>query len=112
MNNVSLVGRLTREIELKRTENNYFYVNFTIAVNRFSKGEKSADFINCVAWNKTAELLNDYVKKGDRLAVVGNIKVESYEKNDTRVYTTKILVDKITLLSNKEEKVDNYVDDV
>lgn len=83
INQVVLIGRLTRDPELRRTNTGTAVANFTLAVNRdFAKdAEQEADFVNCVAWQKTAELVSQYVHKGDMVAIVGRIQTRSYQDN-------------------------------
>lgn len=108
MNKVCLIGRLTSKPELRYTGNNVANTRFTLAVNReFKKedGEREADFINCVAWRKTAELICNYLDKGSQVAVEGGIRTGSYEKeNGDKVYTTDVLVDTITFLNSKKSE--------
>ena len=80
MNNVSLIGRLTADAELKYTQTGTAYTRFSIAVDRPAKqgSEKQADFINIVAWNKTAEFICKYFRKGQRIALTGSIRTGSY----------------------------------
>jgi len=89
-------GRLTKEIELKETGNGQYVTSFTLAVeNSFKKadGTKDTNFINCVAWRKTAEALANYVKKGDGVIVTGQTQVRNYEnKEGNRVYVTECVV--------------------
>lgn len=93
MNKVVLVGRLTRDPELRFAPGTGTATcRFTVAVNRFKKGE--ADFINCVAWNKTAETIAQYLVKGRQIAVSGSIRTGSYDAQDgTKRYTTDVAVD-------------------
>lgn len=96
MNKVQLVGRLTKDVELKRTQNQTTYCNFTIAVDRRFKdanGNRQADFINCVAWQKTAEFIQKYFKRGNRIGIVGAIQTRSYEKDGQKVYITEVLAE-------------------
>lgn len=90
MNKVCLIGRLTKDVELKPLENNAV-ASFTLAVNRaYKKGE--ADFIPCKIWGKRAEALAQYTQKGRQIAVYGEIRTGSYEAQDgTRRYTTEVL---------------------
>lgn len=105
MNIASLIGRLTKEPELKYTPNGKAVVQFTIAVNRpYTKdnGEKEADFINCVAWNKTAETICNYSRKGHQVGVTGPIRTRSYENQEGRkIYITEIIVENLTLLEKR-----------
>src|SRR5690554_1740572 len=109
MNKSVLIGRLTKAPELKRTNTNLAYCKFTLAVNRFGKSDK-ADFINCVAWKKTAENLVKYMGKGSQIGVVGNIQTGSYEKNGQRIYTTEVNCEQIHFLDNKKERQENNQD--
>lgn len=106
MNKIIIIGRVTKDIELKNV-GEHKVVKFNVAVNRDFKnkqGEYDADFISCVAWNKTAELIGNYVKKGHRIALEGRIETGSYdnEKGD-KVYTTDMKVEKIEFLESKNE---------
>lgn len=96
MNTVNLLGRMTRDVELKQTANGGSVGRFGIAVDRNFKnaqGEREADFINCVAFNKTAELINQYFRKGSKIALDGRIQTGSYENQQgQKVYTTDIIV--------------------
>lgn len=96
MNKWCGVGRLTKDVELKRTQNQTVYCNFTIAVDRRFKdanGNRQADFINCVAWQKTAEFIQKYFKKGNRIGIVGAIQTRSYEKDGQKVFITEVLAE-------------------
>ena len=87
MNNVSLVGRLTKDVELKYTGSQTAVVAGTLAVNRQFKnanGEREADFINIVAWRKTAETIANYTSKGSQIGITGRIQTRSYDGNDGR----------------------------
>lgn len=106
MNKVNLIGRLTKDAELQQAgENNY--ARFTLAVNRKFKNandEYEADFINCVAWNKTAELICEYFKKGSEIGVSGRIQTGSYDDKDgNKRYTTDVVVEEITFIGSKKE---------
>jgi single-strand DNA-binding protein len=102
INRVVLVGRLTKDPELRYTPSGLAVVRFTVAVNRqFSNqsGEKEADFINCVAWRKQAENLANFQRKGNLVGVEGRIQTGSYEGQDgKRVYTTEVVADTIQFL--------------
>ena len=95
MNNVILMGRLTRDPELNRSSGGKAFVRFNIAINRIGEG---TDFINCVAWEKTAKTISDYFKKGQRILVQGSIRTGSYEKNGQTIYTTDVLVNRFEFL--------------
>lgn len=104
MNNVILMGRLTKDPELKTTQSGLSFCRFTVAVDRYSKdGEDKTDFINCVAWRKTAEFIDNYFSKGQRIALAGSIQTGSYTDKDGRtVYTTDVLVDKAEFCDSKK----------
>ena len=103
MNNVVLIGRLTKDPELKYSQSGKAYCRFTVAVNRdFNKDE--VDFINCLAFNKTAEIIAEWLGKGLRIALQGRIQTGSYEnKNGDTVYTTEIVADRFEFLDNSKE---------
>ena len=108
MNKAILIGRLTKDPELKMTENTKREVcQFTIAVNRpytNEDGERKADFINCVVWDKLAENLAKYQKKGNQIAVEGRIQTRNYDSNDgKKVYVTEIMVSNISYLDTKKD---------
>lgn len=103
MNNVSLVGRLTKDPELKTTQSGLSVCRFTVAVDRpYSKDQ--TDFINCVAWKKTAEFINNYFCKGQRIALTGSIQTGSYTDKDGRtVYTTDINVNNVEFCERRKK---------
>ena len=99
MNRTDLIGNLVREPELRTTQNGKYVCSFTLAVYR---DKEHTDFINCVAWNKSAELLHIYCKKGDKIGVSGSIQVRSYDNSQGRkVYVTEVLVGGIDLLTSR-----------
>lgn len=106
INNIVLVGRTTKTIELKQNKNGTPYVQFTLAVNRPYKDEQGgqqADFITCVAWNKTAETLSNYVSKGTLIGVEGRLQVRSYDNEaGVRQYLSEVLVNRFTFLESKK----------
>ena len=106
INNIVLVGRTTKAIELKQNKNGTNYVQFTLAVNRPYKDEQGgqqADFITCVAWNKTAETLSNYVSKGTLIGVEGRLQVRNYENEaGVRQYLSEVLVNRFTFLESKK----------
>lgn len=102
-----LIGRTTKDIELRRTGSGTAVASFTLAVNRDFRTQdgQEADFINCVAWKKTAELLEQYVHKGDRIAVNGSIRTRNYTGNDGRkVYITEVLANHVEFLETKKSR--------
>ena len=111
INNVVLVGRLTRDPELRFTSNGQAVATFNLAVNRNftnSSGEREADFVNCVIWRKPAETLANYAKKGTLLGVVGRIQTRNYENQQgQRVYVTEVVCDNFQLLESRKS-ADNH----
>lgn len=101
MNNVQLIGNLTKDIELRKTQSGKSVVNFTLAVSRTFNREET-DFIQCQAWEKTADILSQYCYKGFKIGVTGQIQTGSYEKNGQTVYTTTVRVNNIDLLTPRE----------
>jgi len=97
MNKVLLVGRITKDVEIKMTSNQTPYCNFTLAVERRFKdanGQRQVDFINCVAWKQTATFIQQYFKKGSRIGIEGNIQTRSYEdKDQVKHFLTEVIVD-------------------
>lgn len=102
MNRVILIGRLTKDPEI-RTSGNYTITSFSIAVDRkFKKdGEAEADFFNCTAFNKTAEFIEKYCKKGTKMVVEGRIQNDNYEKDGVKHYGVKIMVDSLEFAESK-----------
>ena len=102
-NLVILTGRLTKEPELKFGASGTAYCKFTLAVNRMKKDDP-ADFIFCSAFGKTAELIAEYVRKGNQLGIQGRLQQDTYEKDGEKISKTGVTVDKIEFLeSNKTE---------
>lgn len=102
MNNVSLIGRLTKDVQERRTQSGTPVVSFTLAVDRRKK-EDGADFINCIAWDKAAETIAKYVHKGDLFGVTGNIQTRNYEKDGRMVYVTEVVTTSFQFLERKRE---------
>jgi len=102
MNRVILIGRLTKDPEI-RTSGNYTIASFSIAVDRKFKrdGEPEADFFNYTAFNKTAEFIEKYCKKGTKMAVEGRIQNDNYEKDGVKHYGVKIMVDSLEFAESK-----------
>ena len=100
MNNISLIGNLTKDIEL-RSSTTTEVAKFSLAVRR---DKDNTDFINCVAFGKTAELLSQYTSKGNKLAVEGRLQTGSYDNKDgVKIYTTEVIVNKMHLLEKKSD---------
>lgn len=115
MNKVILTGRLTANPELRYTQNNVPAARFTLAVNRDYKKEnqeREADFINIIAWRKLAETVNKYLKKGNRIGIVGKIQTGSYTKQDgSKGYTTDVVISEIEFLESKPKEEVPTVDE-
>lgn len=121
MNNVALTGRIAKDLELKYTQNGKAYCRFTLAVDRgLSKekkqeaeanGQPTADFINCIAWGTTAEVLNKYTAKGKKILVNGSIETGSYTTQDgSKRYTTDVLVNRAEILEFADNNNTNNQD--
>ncbi|HEM5429146.1 TPA: single-stranded DNA-binding protein [Streptococcus suis] len=112
INNVVLVGRLTRDVELRYTPSNQAVATFTLAVNRNFKnqstGEREADFINCVMWRQQAENLANWTKKGHLIGITGRIQTRSYDNQQgQRVYVTEVVAESFQVLE-KRDNTANY----
>lgn len=105
INNVVLVGRLTRDAELRYTGSGTAVASFTVAVERQFKnaqGERETDFINCVAWRKTAEIISNFTRKGSLVGVTGHIQTRNYTNNEGRkVYITEVVCENFQMLEPK-----------
>ena len=99
MNNITLIGRLTRDPELKYTQSGKAFCKFSIAVQREFNREE-ADFINCIAWDKRAEAICEYLRKGRRIATQGRLSVNSYEKDGETKWKTEVIVDKFEFVDS------------
>lgn len=104
INNVVVVGRLTRAVDLRYTSNGTAYASFTLATDRDFKnqsGEKETDFINCVMWRKPAENLANYTKKGSLIGIEGRIQTRNYDNQQgQRVYVTEVLAERFHFLES------------
>lgn len=111
INTVTLVGRLTRDVELRYSKSGNAVANFNLAVNRPFKnanGDREADFINVVQFGKGAELTAQYMKKGSQIGVTGRIQTRNYENNEgRRVYVTEIVADQVAFLDSKNDRQNN-----
>lgn len=104
MNNVTLMGRLTKDPELRRTSSGTAVASFTLAVDKIANGERQADFIDCVAWQKTAEFLNKYFAKGQMLALSGRIQTRSYEdKNGNKRKAVEVIANQLYFCGGKSD---------
>ena len=107
INRAVLTGRITRDPELRYTQNGTAVVQFTLAVDRQFRnqdGEREADFINCVIWRKSAENFANFTHKGSKIGVDGRIQTRSYENQQgNRVYVTEVIVDSFALLDSLQD---------
>ena len=106
INRVVLTGRLTRDLELRRTQSGTSGVSFTLAVDRNFRreGQPEADFINCVAWNRQAETMAQYLHRGSLIGVDGRLQTRNYENQQgQRVYVTEVVVDNFTFLESRAQ---------
>ncbi len=105
VNNVVLVGRITRDPELRHSASGSAVCSFSLAINRNFKnqaGEYEADFVNCVAFNQTANLMEQYVNKGQLISVQGRLQSRSYDDNTGRkVYVTEVVCNTVSFLESK-----------
>ena len=109
MNRVVLLGRLTKDVELRTTKDNVSCAKFTLAVNRRNEG---SDFINCIAWRGGADAISKYVKKGQQLCVEGRIQTGSYEVDGSKRYTFDVVVDNFTFIGSKNNETQSATQDV
>ena len=103
MNKIQLIGRLTKDPELRYTNNQKAYATYGLAVNRrFAKeGEQQADFLNIVAWGKTAEFCKNYFKKGQQIGLSGRVQTRNYEDNSgKKVYITEVIAEEVYFVGN------------
>ena len=104
MNKVILIGRLTKDPEIRYTQNNTPVCSFTLAVDRRFSKDKQADFISCQAWQKTAEFISKYFQKGLMIAVVGSIQTRTWEDNEGKKrYITEVIVDEAYFTGSKSK---------
>ena len=112
INNVTLVGRLTKDVELKYTPSNVANVSFTLAVNRTFKnanGEREADFINCVLWRQAAENFANWAKKGALIGITGRIQTRNYENQQgQRVYATEVIAENFQMLESRNQQHEQH----
>ena len=106
MNTITLLGRLTKNPEARYTSTGKAVTLFTLAVNRpyTSDGQREADFINCQAWGKTAEVVGNHVSKGDRLLVEGRLQIRGYtDKEGVKRYATEVVVNRVEFIEQKKD---------
>lgn len=112
MNKVELIGRITKDLELRKSQSNKSTVQFNLAINRKFKNEEGkydADFISCIAWNQNADYLCQYAHKGDLISVCGRIQTRTYDGQNGRVYVTEVICEEVSILNSKISKeVNNY----
>ena len=110
INNVVLVGRLTKDIELRKTQSGLSVASFTIACDRRlsqeqrNNNEQSADFISCVAWRGSADFLGQYSHKGDTVGVEGRIQTRNYDRDGQKVYVTEIIANNVSILHSNQPR--------
>ncbi len=106
INSVTLVGRITKDIELRKTSSNTSVCNFTVAVDRRfqtqQSGGQSADIINCIAWRQSADFLASYASKGTIVSVEGRIQTRSYDGQNGKVYVTEVVADNVQIISSRQ----------
>ena len=111
MNKIILIGRLTKDPELRYTQSGTAVASFTLAVDRrFSNqsGEREADFVNCVAWQKSAEFVAQYFQKGKQMALEGRLQVRSYDGNDgQKRWVTEVVAEQIEFVGSKHDSNSN-----
>lgn len=111
INRVVLVGRLTRDVEVRKTQTGLSVASFTVAcdrrVSKDAQGQQTADFISCVAWRGTADFLGAYAKKGALVGVEGRIQTRNYDDRDgKKVYVTEVVCDNVQLLGSRSSSQD------
>ena len=111
MNKAFLVGRLTRDPEMRDTQGGTRVARFALAIDRRGK-DSGTDYIICTAFGKTAELVGQYLRKGSRAGVVGRIQTGSYERDGHKVYTTDVIWDEVEFLETRAEAQRGRADDV
>lgn len=108
INNVVLVGRMTKDAELRQTPSQVAVATFTLAVNRRFKeqnGERETDFINCVIWRQSAENLANWAKKGTLIGITGRIQTRNYENQQgQRVYVTEVVAESFQVLESRNQQ--------
>lgn len=104
MNNINLIGRLTKDPELRQTQAGAYFVPLCVAVDRGDKN-RTTDFIDCLAWNKTAEFIAKYFKKGKPIEITGKLTTRTYEKNDgSKVKATEVLINEVGFVIGANEQ--------
>ena len=104
LNKTIIIGRLTRDLELRKTNEGKSVLNFSVAVNRQYNKEQT-DFINCIAWEQTADFMSKYLNKGALISVEGRIQTGSYEGTDgKKVYTTDVIAERVQALESRSQR--------
>ena len=109
MNKVIIKGTITRDIDLRYTKNDVAVARFTVATKRNTTnkdGKYESDFINCVAYQQSAEMLNKYFTKGSGILIEGHIQTGSFEKDGKKVYTTDVVVERVEFVDKLQNKTD------
>lgn len=101
MNSVNIIGRLTRDPELRKTANGRSVTNFCLAVNRVNEG---VDFIDCVAWSETADLACKYLSKGSQIGVTGRLQTRTYDKDGHTRKVVEVVIDRMQFLGDPKKK--------
>jgi single-strand DNA-binding protein len=106
MNQINLIGRLTKDADAKTTNTGKQVVNFTLAVDdgKNAEGQKQTLFVNCQAWGKTGEVIAQYTSKGSQLQVTGKLSIRNYEKDGVKKYITEVVVFSCELLGKPKDK--------
>ena len=110
INNVVLVGRLTKDVEVKKTQSGLSVASFTVACDRRlsqeqrNNNEQSADFISCVAWRGSADFLGQYSHKGDTVGIEGRIQTRTYDRDGQKVYVTEIIANSVSILHSTQPR--------
>lgn len=110
INNVVLVGRLTKDVEVKKTQSGLSVASFTVACDRRlsqeqkNNNEQSADFISCVAWRGSADFLGQYSHKGDTVGIEGRIQTRTYDRDGQKVYVTEIVANSVSILHSTQPR--------
>lgn len=107
MNHVVLIGRISRQVEVRYTQGNMAIAKYSLAVDRFKDG---TDFISCVAFGKNAEFAEKYLKKGMKIAVEGHIQTGSYDGKNGKVYTTDVVVDRQEFCESRKQESNDSID--
>lgn len=100
INNVTLIGRVVRDIEVKTTNSGKEVASFALAVDGYGK-DAPANFIDCVAWGKAAEIIGQYATKGKQIGITGRIQTRNWEKDDIKRKATEVVIDQFQLLGSK-----------